>query len=202
MKRIFSVFLLFFSVFFISTSCMRSVRTAEDITPGHAPTKLDWRYGAGDIKIQTSAITSQLMDRWYTCLGAPCRCDKPRLLISQIDNCTDQYISLEMIRNIIEEVAVEDGRFTIVVGNVCDESELDARMNKNIFSPKYANASQLQAGKATAPQYLAKVRLVKAVRKDCFYTFEDYRMTVTLYDIETQEVVDSASDVLIKKVRH
>jgi hypothetical protein len=33
------------------------------------------------------------------------------------------------------------------------------------------------------------------------FDYEDYRMTVTLYDIETKEAIDSAWDVLSKKVR-
>jgi hypothetical protein len=42
--------------------------------------------------------------------------------------------------------------------------------------------------------------MTKAVRSDSFCSYEDYRMPVTLYDIETQEAIDSAWDVLSKKV--
>lgn len=39
-----------------TTSCGRKIRTAEDITPGrvHKSPKMDWRYGAADIRIQTT----------------------------------------------------------------------------------------------------------------------------------------------------
>lgn len=184
-----------------TTSCSRSVRTAWDVTPGNAGEKLDWRYGAGDIRIQTSKITTILFDRWYGKTGYQCENGKPRIVITEIDNATDRYIASDMIRDIIESVAVDDGRFTIVVGNAQDECELDYRMNKNINAPKYNNETRLQSGQATAPQFLGKIRITKAIRSDRFYDYEDYRMTVTLYDIETQEVVDSAWDVLSKQVR-
>jgi hypothetical protein len=33
------------------------------------------------------------------------------------------------------------------------------------------------------------------------YDIEEYLMTLTLYDLETQEIVDSATDILRKKVQ-
>lgn len=183
-----------------STGCCRSIRTAVDITPGNPCEKLDWRYGAADIRIQTTKINRQIFDRWYCKTGYQCRYGKPRLLISEIDNCTDQYIPKEMIRDIIEGVAIDDGRYTVVVGNASDERELDSLMGKINQHPKYNNPTRLQPGNATAPEFLCKVRINKAVRADRLYTYEDYRMTVTLYDIETQEAIDSAWDVLSKKV--
>lgn len=185
-----------------ATGCgCRSVRTAEDITPGNVCEKLDWRYGAGDIKIQTTKITRQLFDRWYARTDYQCESGKPRIIITEIDNCTDQYIPTDMIRDIIEGVAIDDGRFTVVVGNAQDECEMDYIMNKVNRAPKYNNPTKLQQGKAIAPEFLGKIRITKAVRSDRFYDYEDYRMAVTLYDIETQEAIDSAWDVLSKKVR-
>lgn len=91
----------------LATGCCapkRCVRTAEDITPGNIPcTKLDWRYGAGDIRIQTSKITGNLMDRWAYKTGYNFSNGKPRIIITDIDNNTDNYISSEMIRDIFEE---------------------------------------------------------------------------------------------------
>jgi hypothetical protein len=185
-----------------ATSCCRRVRTAQDITPGNpCCKKLDWRYGANDIRIQTSKITCQLMDRWLIKTGYNMQCGKPRIIITDIDNRTDRYISTDMIRDIIEGVAIDDGRFTVVVGNSRDEQELDYLMAKITQDPKYANSSRLTPGQAIAPQFLAKIRITKAVTADRFYDYEDYRMTVTLYDIETQEAIDSAWDVLSKKVQ-
>lgn len=184
-------------------SCsQRSIRTAQDITPGN-PTgeRLDWRYGASDIRIQTSKINRQLMDRWFAKTGWDCQKGKPRIIITDIDNRTDCYIQTDMIRDIIEGVAIDDGRYTIVVGDVQDERELDALMCKITHDPKYSNSSRLTPGLATAPQFLAKVRITKAVTSDRYYDYEDYRMTVTLYDIESQEAIDSAWDVLSKKVK-
>ncbi len=183
-----------------ATSCCRHVRSAVDITPGNPCEKLDWRYGAGDIRIQTTKLTRQIFDRWYCKTGYQCATGKPRLIITEIDNCTDQYISTEMIRDIFEGVAIDDGRFTVVVGNSADEMELDHLMGKVCAHPKYQNPSRLTPGQATAPEFLGKIRITKAIRTDRFYTYEDYRMTVTLYDIETQEAIDSAWDVLSKKV--
>lgn len=195
--------LMLFVMLISMTSCSyRRVRTAQDITPGNRSCeKLDWRYGAGDIRIQTNKLNRQLMDRWLEKTGYDIHFGKPRLVITEIDNRTDTYISTDMIRDIIECVAIDDGRYTVVVGDVQDECELDTFMNKILSDPKYDNASRLQAGKAIAPQFLAKIRITKAVTSDCFYDYEDYRMTVTLYDIETQEAIDSAWDVLSKKIR-
>lgn len=185
------------------TSCAgRHVRTAEDITPGNIYMgKMDWRYGATDIRIQTSKINSLLMDRWIAKTGYQFECGKPRIIITQIDNRTDCYIPSDMIRDIIEGVAIDDGRYTIVVGDTQDERELDNLMAKVTMDPKYSNSSRLQPNNATAPQFLAKIRITKAVNSDCKYDYEDYRMTVTLYDIETQEAIDSAWDVLSKRVK-
>lgn len=185
---------------FFSAGCGRHVRTAVDITPGNCSEKLDWRYGAGDIRIQTTKITQQIFDRWHLKTGYECEGGKPRLIITAIDNCTDQYISTDMIRDIIEGIAIDDGRFTVVVGNASDEGELDHLMGKISCHPKYSPSSRLTSGQATAPQFLGKIRITKAVRADRFCNYEDYRMTVNLYDIETQEAIDSAWDVLSKKV--
>jgi len=186
----------------LSSGCGRHIRTAEDITPGNLPgEKLDWRYGAADIRIQTTKLNRQLMNRWFAKTGYNCCDGKPRIIITDIDNRTDCYISTDMIRDIFEGVAIDDGRYTIVVGDSQDECELDCLMDKVSLAPKYNNPTRLKFGNAKAPQFLAKVRLTKASTSSRFYDIEDYRMTVTLYDIETQEAIDSAWDVLSKKVR-
>lgn len=83
---------------------------------------------------------------------------------------------------------------TQVVMNVYDKP-VDAAPTES----KYGGCRPA-VGQATAPQFLAKVRITKASVEQPCYTLQDYRMTVTLYDIQTQEVVDSAWDVLSKKV--
>lgn len=192
---------LFAAIFSLSGCQHRRLRSAQDITPGNpSHEKLDWRYGAGDIKIQTTKINRQLMDRWFAKTGYDCTGGKPRIVITEIDNRTDQYIPTDMIRDIIEGVAIDDGRYTILVGDYRDEKELDYLIAKISQDPKYNNSSRLLTGKALAPQFLGKIRITKAVSSDRYYDFEDYRMTVTLYDIETQEAIDSAWDVLSKKV--
>lgn len=202
-KTFYSSLLLALACSGLMTGCGRHVRTAQDITPGNVPcTKLDWRYGAGDIRIQTSKLSAQLMDRWYARTGFnPSPGCKPRLIITEIDNRTDRYMSTDMIRDIFEGVAIDDGRFTILVGDNADEHELDFLMAKIAHDPKYSNSSRLQPGLAIAPQFLVKVRITKAVNSDRYFDYEDYRMTVTLYDIETQEAIDSAWDVLRKRVQ-
>lgn len=196
------IFCVLSAALVLLSGCGRHIRTAEDITPGNCRgTKLDWRYGAGDIRIQTSKLSCILMDHWFSRTGYDLTCGKPRVIITNIDNRTDFYISSDMIRDIFESVAIEDGRFTVVVGDICHERELDYLMNKIQNDPKYSNRSRLVPGEALAPQFLAKVRLTKAVTGDRNFDYEDYRMTVTLYDIETQEAIDSASDTLRKRVR-
>lgn len=186
----------------ITSACgYRHVRVADDITPGSPNcVKLDWRYGAGDIRIQTTKVLSVLMDRWITRTGWQCQGQPPRIVITDIDNRTDCYISDSMIRDIFEGVAVNDHRFVVVVGDACNEAELDYTLQKFQNDPKYANSSTPCPNQATAPQFLAKVRLTKASTEQPFYTLQDWRMTITLYDIETQEVLDSYWDVLSKKV--
>lgn len=197
MKHFLCAFLLI-----LLAGCCRDVRQAVDITPGNSCyEKLDWRYGAGDIRIQTTKITRELMDRWFIKSGWPYLNSKPRIVITQVDNRTDQYISTDMIRDVIESAAIDDGRFTIVVGDLQDECELDAFMSKILNDPKYNNSTRLEEGRAVAPQFLGKVRITKAVTSDQWFDYEDYRMTITLYDIETQEALDSAWDILSKKVR-
>ena len=177
---------------------------AEDITPGHNHhTQLDWRYGSGDMRIQTRNVTSYLMDRWYWKTGyKPEAGMKPRIVITEIDNRTNEYIALDMMRDVIESVAINDGRFTVIVGDSQDEQELDSWMRKMQQDPKYSESSRQQPGQAVAPQFLGKMRLTKAVSSDRHNAYEEYRLTVTLFDIETQLAVDSAWDVLHKKIRY
>jgi hypothetical protein len=186
-----------------TSSCVgRQVRMAQDITPGNRfHERLDWRYGAPDIRIQTTKLSRQLMDRWFAKTGYDWSYGKPRIVITAVDNRTDCYISTDMIRDIFEGAAINDGRYTIVVGDYQDERELDWTMHKILCDPKYSQTSRLTPGMATAPQFLGKVRITKATSADPYYDYEDYRMTVTLYDIETQEAIDSAWDVLQKRVR-
>ncbi len=179
----------------------RRLRIAEDITPGnYFYTKLDWRYGSGDIRIQLYKLCSVLMNNWQTKIGYDAFY-KPRIVITDIDNCTDEYISTEMIRDILEEIAVNDGRFTVVAGDRCDRAELDAWMDRILNDSKFDNSSRIKPSGAIAPQFLAKVRITKAIASDRCYDYQDYRMTVNLYDIETGCAIDSASDLLRKRIR-
>jgi hypothetical protein len=201
-RKIINLMLLITVLTGLSSCASRNVRIAEDITPGNLRgQKLDWRYGARDIRIQVSKLNAQLMDRWFAKTGYSIFHGKPRLVITEIDNRTDQYISTDMIRDVIECAAVTDGRYTVVVGDACDENELDYMMNSLLTDPKYSSCTRPTAGNVTAPQFLAKIRITKAVTSDQCYDYEDYRMNVTLYNIENQEVVDSAADVLSKRVR-
>lgn len=182
--------------------CGRQIRTAQDITPGNAKeNQLSWKYGANDIRIQTTKVTSELVDKWFARTGYARNGQKPRIIITQIDNRTDMVISTHMIRDIIESVAIEDGRVSIMVGDAKDEAELNELLDKITHDPKYANSTRLAADQSKAPQFLAKIRLVKALTEQKRYDIEDYRMTITLYDIETGEALDSAYDVLRKKVQ-
>ncbi len=186
---------------FLTAACGRNIRTAEDITPGNdRETCMSWKYGATDIRIQTSKITQELVSRWFAKTGYDSKMGKPRIVITQVDNRTDMVISTDMIRDIIETVAVDDGRVSIIVGDSKDEQELDRFLSKIAKDPKYSGSSRLKQGQAKAPQLLAKIRIVKAMTEQKRFDIEEYRMTISLYDIETQELIDSAYDVLRKKV--
>lgn len=187
----------------ISCNAGRNIRTAQDITPGNpVETQLDWRYGANDLRVQTTNINKRLMDRWCEKTQyEPMRQGKPRIIITDIDNRTDTYIPTDMIRDIFEGVAINDERYSILVADTKDERELDRLMAKISNSPKYANSSKPSASSASVPQFLAKVRITKATTMQPKFDIEDYRMTISLYDVETQEIVDSAWDVLRKKVK-
>ncbi len=184
------------------SGCGRKIRTAEDVTPGHANTgeRLDWRYGANDLKIQTTSVLETLMNRWFKKTQYKGEEGKPVIIVTKVENETDTYIPTAMIRDVIEGIAIDDGRFSIAVGNSADQKELDALMAKIQKDPLYNNESRIKGNKGKAPQFLAKIRLTKAVTYQKYYDIEDYRMTVTLYDIETQEAIDSAWDVMRKKV--
>lgn len=191
----------FLALALIAAGCGRNIRTAEDITPGNTrETQLSWKYGLTDIRIQTAKITRELVDRWYAKSGYDGQGGKPRIIITSVENRTDMVIPSDMIRDIIESVAIDDGRITVVVGDVKDEQELGALLEKASSDPKYSKSSKLKPHQATAPQFLAKIRIVKAMTEQRRYDIEEYRMSITLYDIETEEAIDSAVDVLRKKV--
>jgi hypothetical protein len=186
----------------ILAGCGRNIRTAEDVTPGNTKeTCLNWKYGATDIRIQTGKITKELVDRWVARTKYDIAHGKPRIIVTHIDNRTDMVISNDMIRDIIEHAAVEDGRVTMVVGDSKDEQELDTWLKKITKDPKYARKSRVDTNEVQAPQFLAKIRIVKAMTEQKRYDIEEYMMTLTLYDLETQEIVDSATDLLRKKVQ-
>jgi hypothetical protein len=186
----------------ILAGCGRNIRTAEDVTPGNTKeTCMNWKYGATDIRIQTGKITKELVDRWVARTKYDITHGKPRIIVTHIDNRTDMVISNDMIRDIIEHAAVEDGRVTMVVGDSKDEQELDTWLKKITKDPKYAKKSRVEANAVQAPQFLAKIRIVKALTEQKRYDIEEYMMTLTLYDLETQEIVDSATDLLRKKVQ-
>ena len=186
----------------ILAGCGRNIRTAEDVTPGNAKeTCLNWKYGVTDIRIQTGKITKQLVDRWIARTKYEISNGKPRIIVTHVDNRTDMVISNDMIRDIIEHAAVEDGRVNMVVGDTKDEHELDTWLKKITKDPKYARKSRVDENAVQAPQFLAKIRIVKAITEQKRYDIEEYLMTLTLYDLETQEIVDSATDVLRKKVQ-
>ena len=175
---------------------------AYDVTPGnHCGTTLGTAYGAEDLRIQTSKVNRTLMDRWYAETGHMLRQgQRPRVIITEIDNRTDQYIATDMIRDIIEGVAINDGRYTIVVGDRADKQELAGLLYELTHDSKYSNSSRPQEGQALAPQFLGKIRLTKSISHLPRHDIEEYRMTVTLYDIEQQTAMDSAWDVLRKEV--
>lgn len=115
------------------TSCGRQIRTAEDVTPGNSKeTQLSWKYGANDIRIQTGKLTRELVDRWAQRTQYDFAAGKPRIIVTHVDNRTDMVISTDMIRDIIEHAAVEDGRVTVVVGDVKDEQELNTWLKKSL----------------------------------------------------------------------
>ena len=169
----------------LCTACQsRHVRMARDVTPGNpVETQLNWRYGANDMRIQTTKLTKILMDRWQQ---KTCSTLKPTITLTEVDNRTDMYIPTDMLRDILEGVAINDGRFTMLCGDAKDEREL---FNRGMQGRQ-------------VPQFLAKVRLTKAHTETPGYIIEDYRMTMTLYDVESGACVDQSFDLLRKHVQH
>lgn len=185
-----------------SSCSTRHVPVAYDVTPGnHSGVQLGVGYGADDIRIQTSKINRTLMDRWFAETGHLLRKGvQPRIIITEIDNRTDVYISTDMVRDIVEGVAINDGRYTIVVGDAQDKRELAGLLYELTHDPKYSASSRPETGSALAPQFLAKIRITKSHSQLPKHKIEEYRMTITLYDVESQTAIDSAWDVLRKKV--
>jgi hypothetical protein len=160
---------------------------------------LNYRYGANDIFIQTSRLAKTLMDRWFVeTKYIPRSTLKPIIQFGTIENKTDSYISLEMIHDIFESVATLDKRFVVVASHSKDENELDLLLKKQIQSEKYSDVTRCIPNQVTAPRFLAKLRITKAKSAGSNFDIEDYRMTMTLYDIETQEIIDQAFDLLRK----
>lgn len=203
MKKKLITLLALSSALSLGSSCStRNVPVAYDVTPGnHKGTRLGVNYGAEDIRIQTSKVTRCLMDRWYAETGYLAKKGNlPRVVITEIDNRSDTYISTDMVRDIIESVAINDGRYTVTVGDTKDKQELAGLLYEVTHDPKYSSSSRPEAQQALAPQFLGKVRITKSSSPLPKYTVEEYRLTITLYDIETQTALDSAWDVLRKKV--
>jgi hypothetical protein len=201
MKKIFLLIFPFIALSLTACHC-RHLRTAIDATPGNPrECQLDCHYGANDIRIQTTKLSKTLMDKWYSKTKYRVDTqDKPTIVFGGIENRTDMYIPTDLIQDVLEGVAINDGRFRVVVSHAKDESELDFLMHKQQCSQKYLNSTRLDAQSAYAPRFLAKLRITKAKTKTPCYDIEDYRMTMTLYDIESQECVDQAFDLLRKFV--
>ncbi|MBB65571.1 MAG: hypothetical protein CMO81_10970 [Waddliaceae bacterium] len=166
------------------------------------PVQKTSRYTADDLCYQSALVAKQLIDRWENQFEKQIdKKEKPRLLINDLDNRTDVPLSHKDVSKYLDLIAAKDGRFTVKLGNTQDEQENDMMMDRYLSDPHYSTDATPDHPNGKAPQFLTKIRLSKAVTSDQVYNYEDYRLSILLYDIETQELIDSAWDVLRKQDR-
>ncbi len=166
-------------------------------------TVVDWRYGASEIRIQTCKATRTLIERWLAKTSSCQSTDCPRIIITKFKNCTDCYIPCEMIRDAVEEAALDDGRFTILMCDPKSEQKLTGCMSKTQRHPKYRYPAAPSPDGNSGPKFFGKICLTKISSTDPACQLEEYHLALDLYDAETEELVDSAQDILYKKAyRH
>ncbi len=98
---------------------------------------------------------------------------KPLLYIAEVDNRTDWHIDTEMLQDIFTNVAINDGRYDVTM------EEPDT---------------------GDIPVLRATILLTKKATKLKYFEYEDYIMTITVFDNDNQQKIDSAWDILRKRV--
>lgn len=154
-----------------------------------------WEYGPSIIRKQTIAILKPLIDEWYAKNGE--RFDKPRILLTRINNTTGEYIASNEVRAAFQSAADDDGRFTVILEDVVDDCEFKRVTNAFDKIQKSEDEIRVKDGEKIIPDFFAKIRFQKV--KAC--PFEEYWMTIALYDIETKELIGSGTNVFRRKLR-
>jgi len=175
------------------TSCSRGRLDIEPYDYGENPQC--WEYGPAAIRAQTAAIMKPLMDDWYAKNGE--RFDRPRILLTNINNTTGEYIASNEVRGAFDSVADQDGRFTVIIADAVDNCEFKRVTNEFDKIQKSEDEIRVKDGEKIIPDFFAKIRFKKV--ETCSY--EEYWMTIALYDVGTKELIGSGSNVFRRQLR-
>jgi len=189
--RLFSLCLISASVL---TGCSYT-RMFSDYTPVYFEEVTESPCQPEEIQQQFAFIIGQLLDRLLTDNRYTCQNGKPLFVFTGMENFSDLEISSGMILDIIEEVSIIDGRFITDGKFLKDEEELGSVINKIIRSLKCSSFYRVPDYYKGFPQFLTKITLEKNLHSECCPSYENYCMTVTLYDPYTKEEVDSESNI-------
>jgi hypothetical protein len=154
-----------------------------------------WEYGPSVIRAQTITILKPLMDDWYAKNGE--RFDKPRILLTRINNTTGEYIASNEVRAAFQSAADDDGRFTVILEDVADDCEFNRVTNAFDKIQKREDEIRVKEGEKIIPDFFAKIRFKKV--EACPY--EEYWMTIALYDVETKALIGSGTNVFRRQLR-
>ncbi len=189
-------------MFLSFTGCRGKIHTVQDLTgTPRIGERIDWRYNAQDVRLQAKYIMKELVTRWYNNTGYKAiHHVTPHIIFAEIENRSDAFISLEAFQDVLHALSIEDTRYTVEVHNVQNERELNALISKMKENPHYAPTSKVHVDQVLPPQIFAKFYLSHEVSSGNQVEYLDYRMTITFYDFETREPIDSISDTLRKKI--
>lgn len=175
------------------TSCSRPDLLIEPYDYGENPQC--WEYGPSVIRAQTVVILKQLIDDWYVKNGE--RFDKPRILLTRINNTTGEYIASNEVRAAFQSAADEDGRFTVILEDVVDNCEFNQVTNAFDKIQKREDEARIKEGEKIIPDFFAKIRFKKVGTSP----YEEYWMTIALYDVETKELIGSGSNIFRRNLK-
>ncbi len=176
------------------TSCIRHQQ--KEISSPSTPilNTLEQHYSLTDLRKQLRKTQNELLDRYFvakstqtTPIGkGPC------IIFSAIDNRSDSFFSQDDLSHLIEENALQDGRYKVVVSALNDEQKI-----KELLENMYKES--LDSPESFEDVFLGKIRIHKTTLPLKKRKERAYRLTITLYDPTNHEAIDSAGDTLIKK---
>ena len=172
-SRFISAWIAFGLISLITTSCGVAPAQVEPCSS----TVVDWRYGASEIRVQAGNASRALMERWFATTGHDCHKIRPRLLIVNFNNETDCYIPQDVVCDAIFRAASDDGRYSMELG-----------------------ATNPRINSWHRPTFIGEITLSKELTPGTSCDIEKFRLTIDLYETESKEFIDSAQDILWKKL--